>query len=72
MDEAKSQNKKLDDYIKEMEETPESGMAEKIESIRVKELEKNTKEEPEALHDREDRGERETPEEAALRRLMNN
>ncbi len=72
MDEAKSQNKKLDDYIKEMEETPESGMAEKIESIRVKELEKNTKEEPEVLHDREDRGERETPEEAALRRLMNN
>ena len=55
-----------------MEETPESGMAEKIESIRVKELEKNTKEEPEVLHDREDRGERETPEEAALRRLMNN
>lgn len=72
MDEAKSQNKKLDDYIKEIEETPESGMAEKIESIRAKELEKNTKEEPEALHDREDRGERETPEEAALRRLMNN
>lgn len=72
MDEAKNQNKKLDDYIKEIEETPESGMAEKIESIRAKELEKNTKEEPEALHDREDRGERETPEEAALRRLMNN